>query len=84
MDNQPTFRLSAAEKTKLVTRYLRRCWPHFVLALLLSCLGMAFNALTPQVIGLTVDSVLGTRAPRLPDWLLNMIQWDALRAQLAK
>ncbi len=81
MDKQPNFKLSAAGKTKLITKYLRTCWPHFLAALLLSCLGMAFNALTPQVIGLTVDSVLGTRAPRMPDWLLRALQWDALRAQ---
>ena len=81
MDKQTNFKLSAAGKTKLITKYLRTCWPHFLAALLLSCLGMAFNALTPQVIGLTVDSVLGTRAPRMPDWLLRALQWDALRAQ---
>ena len=77
---ESNYKLSAAGKTKLVTRYLRACWPHFAAALLLSCLGMAFNALTPQVIGLTVDSVLGTKAPRLPAWLLKLLQWDALRA----
>ena len=80
MDGQPTYTLSAAGKAKLVTRYLRGCWPYFALALLLSCLGMAFNALTPQIIGLTVDSVLGTQDPRMPAWLLRLLGWDALRA----
>ena len=80
MDEQPTYSLSAAGKAKLVTRYLRGCWPYFALALLLSCLGMAFNALTPQIIGLTVDSVLGTQDPRMPAWLLRLLGWDALRA----
>ena len=80
MDGQPTYTLSAAGKAKLVTRYLRGCWPYFALALLLSCLGMAFNALTPQIIGLTVDSVLGTQDPRMPAWLLRLLDWDALRA----
>ena len=80
MDEQAAYKLSAAGKTRLVTRYLRACWPHFVLALLLSCLGMAFNSLTPQVIGLTVDSILGTRAPRMPLWLQNVLGWEALRA----
>ena len=80
MENQPAYKLSAGGKARLVTRYLRSCWPHFALALLLSMLGMAFNALTPQVIGLTVDSVLGTEPPRLPAWLLRLLQWDALAA----
>ncbi len=80
MEEQAAYKLSAAGKAKLVTRYLRGCWPHFALALLLSCLGMAFNALTPQVIGLTVDSVLGTVPPRLPAWLLDLLRWDALRS----
>ena len=81
MEEQTAFKLSAAGKARLVARYLRGSWAHFALALLLSWLGMAFNALTPQVIGLTVDSVLGTQAPRMPAWLLNLLQWDALRAQ---
>ena len=75
------FKLSAADKTKLVTRYLRACWPHFALALLLSMLSTGFNALTPQVIGVTVDSVLGTQTPRVPAWLLDLLHWDGLRAQ---
>ena len=75
------FKLSAADKTKLVTRYLRGSWPHFALALLLSMLSTGFNALTPQVIGVTVDSVLGTQTPRVPAWLLDLLHWDGLRAQ---
>ena len=77
---EKTYKLSASGKLKLVAHYLRGCWPHFLLALLLSWLGMAFNALTPQIIGLTVDSVLGTQTPRLPAWLLSVLQWEALRA----
>ena len=80
MEEQTAYRLSAGGKARLVARYLRACWGHFVLALLLSCLGMAFNALTPQVIGLTVDSVLGDLDPRLPTGLLGLLRWDALRA----
>ena len=75
------FKLSAADKTKLVTRFLRGSWPHFALALLLSMLSTGFNALTPQVIGVTVDSVLGTQTPRVPAWLLDQLHWDGLRAQ---
>ena len=81
---EPAFRLTVGKKARLVAHYLRRCWPHFVLALLLACLGMAFNALTPQIIGQTVDVVLGTQEPRLPAWLLNVLHWDALRTAPAR
>ncbi len=84
MDNQEAYKLSAAAKLKLVTHYLRGSWIHFVMALLLSCLGMAFNALTPQIVGVTVDSVLGAQAPRMPEWLLSALRWDALRAVPAR
>ena len=77
---ETNYKLSASGKARLVTRYLRGSWVHFALALLLSCLGMCFNALTPQVIGLTVDSVLGTREPGLPAWLLDALGWQTLRA----
>ena len=74
------FRLSAKGKAGLVTRYLKGCWPHFALALLFSCLSTAFNALTPQIIGITVDSVLGAEPPRLPARLASFLHWEALRA----
>ncbi|MFR1247164.1 MAG: hypothetical protein ACLSCT_08270 [Oscillospiraceae bacterium] len=50
------------------SRFLRGSIHHFVVALLCACLGMVFNALTPQVIRLTVDSILGAE-PSLPAFL---------------
>ncbi len=78
-NTESAYKLSAARKLRLVAHYLRGCWPYFALALLLSCLGMVFNALTPQIIGLTVDSVLGTKEPELPGWVLGLLRWDTLR-----
>ena len=46
------------EKVQLIVRFLRGSIHYFVVALLCACLGMVFNALTPQVIRLTVDSIL--------------------------
>ena len=76
---EPNFKLSRGEKLRLVTRYLRGCWGYFFWALLCSCLSMVLNALTPQIIRLTVDSVLDTKTPELAPWLLRLLHWDALR-----
>ena len=54
------------EKVQLIVRFLRGSIHYFVVALLCACLGMVFNALTPQVIRLTVDSILGAEQPSLP------------------
>ena len=71
-----TQKLSRREKARLVTHYLRGCWGYFIAALVFSCLSMAFNALTPQIIRLTVDSVLDSKTPELPARLLPL--WNTL------
>ncbi len=74
------FKLTGGEKTRLIARYLRGCWGFFAVALACACLAQAFNALTPQVIRLTVDSILGDQPASLPGWLLRLLGWDGLRA----
>ena len=78
---EPNFKLSGQQKTGLITRYLRGCWHFFAIGLLFACLSMALNALTPQIIRLTVDSILGEKAPELPARVLAWLQWDSLRQQ---
>ena len=78
---ESNFKLSRREKTGLVARYLRGCWRYFLAAILFACLSMALNALTPQVIRLTVDSILDDQAPALPAWLLSRLDWAVLRAE---
>ena len=78
---ESNFKLSRREKTGLVARYLRGCWGYFLAAILFACLSMALNALTPQVIRLTVDSILDDQAPALPAWLLSRLDWAVLRAE---
>ena len=78
---EPTFKLSGKQKAALVGRYLRGCWPHFALTLVFACLSMALNAVTPQIIRVTVDSVLGTEEPQLPARLLSWLQWETLREE---
>lgn len=52
--------LSRREKGQLIWQYLRGVVKFFVFAVFCACLSMAFNALTPQIIKTTVDSILGT------------------------
>ena len=62
------------EKVQLIVRFLRGSIHYFVVALLCACLGMVFNALTPQVIRLTVDSILGAEQPSLPAFLHRQLR----------
>ena len=70
-EKQSTFKLSGREKAGLIWHYLRPCWGHFAAALLCACLSMALNALTPQIIRITVDSILGSEEAKLPALLLR-------------
>ena len=78
---ETTRKLSRREKLSLIGKYLRPCWGHFAAALLCACLAMVFNALTPQIIRLTVDSILGPETPQLPGFLMSWLNWAALEAQ---
>ncbi len=75
------FKLSAKEKLAMIFRYLRGVKRHFALGLLFIVLSMAFNALTPQIVRVTVDSVLGVEPPTLPARVLELLRWDSLRQQ---
>ena len=74
-------KLSRREKTNLILRYLRGCIGFFTVALLCACLGMVFNALTPQIIKITVDSVLGTAETELPQFLQRWFSVEQLRGE---
>ncbi len=78
---EPNHKLSAGQKIRLVTRYLQGCWIYFAIGIFCACVGMALNALTPQIIRLTVDSILGSEPPKLPAPLLELLRWESLRAQ---
>lgn len=78
---EPHFHLSRREKTDMVLTYLRGSLGYFVIALICACLGMVFNALTPQVIRITVDSILDTEPAKLPGFLENIIPLESLRAE---
>ena len=75
-DTSSTFR----EKAGLVLRCLQGSRGFFAAAILLAFLNIICNALIPQIIRLTIDSVLGTKAPGLPRFLLALLPLDRLRA----
>ena len=75
------FKLPKGEKLNLVARYLRGNLGFFAAALLCACLSMIFNALTPQIIKITVDSVLGEEPAQLPALLRGLIDLEGLKAE---
>ena len=79
METQP-FRLRKKEKMQMIWRYLRPVFWFFAAALACACLSMVFNALTPQIIKLTVDVILDSGPAELPRFLENVLTVDALRA----
>lgn len=76
---EPQFKLSRREKAGMILRYLRGCKGFFAAALICACLSMVLNALTPQIIKITVDSVLGSTEPELSQKLLTLLSFDALQ-----
>ena len=81
---EPQTKLSSQDKAGMILHYLKGCKGRFALALLFSCLGMTLNAAMPQIIKVTVDSILGTEAPELPNWLLKLLSFDTLRQEPGK
>ena len=79
---EPNLKLSRQEKLALIWSYLKPVVWFFAAALTCACLAMVFNALTPQIIKITVDSVLGTEPLALPDklavWITAMEPVQAL------
>lgn len=76
-------KLTGSGKAKLVVRYLRPVAWLFALGLLMSLFSQVFNALIPQIVRVTVDSVLGTEKPQLPAALAGALPIEALRADPA-
>ena len=77
---ETSFKLSRREKTDLILRYLRRCLGLFSVALVCACLSMVLNAVTPQIIKITVDSILGTEPAALPKALQGVLSLDILQS----
>ena len=74
------FKLPWREKVDMILRFLRGNLGFMIATVLCSCVSMVFHAMTPQIIGLTVDSVLGGKTPESGLWLLRIIPLESLRA----
>ena len=75
-----SFRLRKKEKLQMIWRYLRPVFWFFTAALVCACLSMVFNALTPQIIKLTVDVILDGGPAELPRVLRGVVTAQDLRA----
>ena len=73
-------KLTGRGKAKLVIRYLRPVVWLFALGLLMSFFSQIFNAFIPQIVRVTVDSILGTEEPQLPALIARALPLEALRA----
>ena len=80
MDAQQQVKLPGREKLALILRPLRGNVRFFVFALTCACLGMIFNALTPQIIKVTVDSVLGEEEAQIPGFLQGLVDLAWLKS----
>ncbi len=78
MDSQ--FKLPWREKLALIARHLKGNVRFFIATVLCSCVSMVFHAMTPQIIGVTVDSILDDKQPSLPKWALDLLPLDWLRS----
>lgn len=78
-DMETQFKLPKREKLDLVLHYLRGNLRFFAAALVCACLSMVFNAVTPQIIRVTVDSVLGQAEAQL-GVLAGLIDLEWLRS----
>ena len=83
METQP-FQLRKKEKLRMIWRYFRPVIWFFSAALVCACLSMVFNALTPQIIKLTVDVILDTQPTELPKLLESYTTVETLRSDPVK
>ena len=68
----------------LMARYMKGNIRYFVAAILCSVLSTVCNSLTPQIISVTIDSILGTSDYILPALLAKFTTLEALRANVGQ
>ena len=81
---ETNFKLSRQERMQLIWKYLGPVIWFFVVALSCACLANVFHALTPQIIKITVDSILGTEPADLPEYVLEWLSWEALQENTSR
>ena len=78
---QPQTKLTRREKAGLITHHLHGLWGFLAASILLAWVNTLCNAFIPQVISVTVDSVLGGKPPELPGFVQALVDVDALRGE---
>ena len=73
-------KLTGKEKTQMIMQHVRPVLKYFIVGVLMSMLSLAFNAMTPQVIRVTVDSILGVEKANLPAWVMSLLGFETLAA----
>ncbi len=68
------------KKAGLIRRFLKGSVSLFAAALVFSMLNTALNAVTPQIIRIVVDSVIGGQAYDLPGWLVRGLSLQEARS----
>lgn len=66
-------------KLHVITRFLKGNLHMFVLVLVFSMLNTVFNSLTPQIVRVSVDSVIGGEPYNLPDWVVHTLNLEGMR-----
>ena len=66
-------------KLKLISRFLKGNLHMFVLVFIFSMMNTLFNALTPQIVRISVDSVIGGADWQLPGWLVDTFHLETIR-----
>lgn len=60
-------------KIQIIFTFTKGLKKYFIIALITTILGICFNYLTPQVIRITVDSIIGENPFNLPSFMVNSI-----------
>ncbi len=59
--------------TKLITRFMPGALPWFLVTILASAMLTLCETVMPQIVSITVDSIIGTKAFSLPDWVVGLL-----------
>lgn len=62
---------------RMMFRFLKGIRYLFVLSLLFAMIQTALNAMTPQIIRFTVDTVIGGNSENIPQWLQEILPQEA-------
>ena len=60
-------------KIGLITRFMPRAWPWFLVTILGSAMLTLCETVMPQIVSVTVDSVIGNAPFSLPEWMAGLM-----------